>query len=62
MSNDSRQLYQAFIKRGLQKEDAFFAVIDHFNSLHWHDRNGYHQRIKKMEEKLAELDKASHSE
>jgi hypothetical protein len=50
-----------FIKKGMQKEDAFFAVLDHFNDQHWHDRNRYHERIKTLEERVAEL-KASRSE
>ena len=42
MASESRQLYQMFIKKGMQKEDAFFAVFDHFNEQHWFDRNRYH--------------------
>lgn len=44
-----------FIKKGLQKEDAFFAVLDTFNDQHWHDRNRYHERIKTLEAKVADL-------
>jgi hypothetical protein len=62
MANNSRQLYQMFIKKGMQKEDAFFAVIDHFNDQHWHDRDRYHERIKQLESQVAKLDKASHQE
>ncbi len=62
MSNESRQLYQTFLKKGMQKDDAFFAIIDHYNSLHWHDRNAHLERIKTLEAKVAKLDKASHQE
>jgi hypothetical protein len=62
MANDARQLYQTFIKCGMQKEDAFFAVLDHFNKQHWEDRDRYHTRIKELEDKLAGLDKASQPE
>jgi hypothetical protein len=55
MANESRQLYQAFIKKGMPKEDAFFAVLDHFNDQHWEDRNRYHDRIKNLETDNAEL-------
>lgn len=54
MANESRQLYQAFIKKGMPKDEAFFAVIDHFNELHWHDRNRYDERIKQLEARLSE--------
>jgi hypothetical protein len=62
MANQSRQLYQMFIKKGMQKEDAFLAVLDHFNDQHWQDRDQYHARIKELEAKHAKLDKASHQE
>lgn len=52
MANESRQLYHAFIKKGMPKDEAFFAVLDHFNDLHWHDRNRYDERIKKLESRL----------
>lgn len=55
VANSSRQLYQAFIKRGMGKEDAFFAVLDHFNGLHWHDRDRYDERIKALEAENARL-------
>ena len=61
MANDSRHLYQMFIKKGMPKEDAFFAVLDHFNDLHWQDRNRYHERIKVLEADNARL-KADHTE
>ena len=47
--NPSRQLYQSFLKKGLQKEDAFLAVLDLFNAQHWNDRDRYHERIKTLE-------------
>ncbi len=55
MANESRQLYQTFVKKGLSKEDAFFAVIDTFNDQHWHDRNRYHERIKALESEVHRL-------
>lgn len=53
MGNESRRLYLSFVQKGLSKEDAFFAVIDHFNDLHWHDRNRYHERIRRLEGRAA---------
>ena len=61
MRNESRQLYQSFLKKGLQKEDAFLAVLDTFNTQHWYDRDQYHDRIKELEAKVAELEKGSRS-
>jgi hypothetical protein len=55
MANESRQLYQVFIKKGMQKEDAFFAVLDHFNDQHWQDRNRYHERITALETDNSDL-------
>lgn len=52
MANQSRQLYQKLLKQGMQKEDAFFAVLDHFNELHWHDRNRASERLAKVESRL----------
>ena len=52
MSNGARHRYQTFIKRGMPKEDAFFAVLDHFNEQHWLDRDRYHERIKQLEGQL----------
>lgn len=56
MANSSRLLYQSFIKKGISKEDAFFAVLDHFNELHWHDQNAYDVRIKQLETRVLELE------
>ena len=53
MANESRRLYQSFVKRGMAKEDAFFAVLDHFNELHWHDRDRYDGRIRELERESA---------
>lgn len=53
--NSSRTLYQGFVMRGMSKEDAFFAVIDHMNELHWNDRNVYHARIKALESEIHRL-------
>jgi hypothetical protein len=55
VDNQSRQLYQTFIKKGMQKDEAFFAVLDTFNDQHWSDRNRYHERIKKLETEVARL-------
>lgn len=52
MANESRQLYHAFVKKGMPKEDAFFAVIDHFNTQHWHDRDRYDERIRRLESQM----------
>lgn len=51
----SRDLYQTFIKKGMQKEDAFFAVLDTFNSQHWYDRDQYHERVKRLESEIFRL-------
>lgn len=50
-ANSSRELYRSFLKKGMAREDAFFAVLDHFNHLHFYDRNSQHERLKKLEEK-----------
>jgi hypothetical protein len=50
-----------FIKKGMQKEDAFFATLDHFNAQHWSDRNRYHERIKTLEDEVAKLIKAANT-
>ena len=55
MANEARQLYQSFIKKGLQKEDAFLAVLDLFNVQHWYDRDRYHERIKSLESEVHRL-------
>ncbi len=69
MPNESRRLYHAFLLKGMKKEDAFFAVLDHFNEQHWQDRDRYHERIKVLEtdnarlkDDLAKLGTASHQE
>lgn len=56
MANSCKQLHRAFIKRGMTDRDAFYALIDHFNEQHWHDRNAYHKRIKELEAKVAALE------
>lgn len=30
--------------------ETVFAVIDNYNEQHWHDRNRYDERIKKLEQ------------
>jgi hypothetical protein len=55
MANESRILYQGFIKKGMPKEDAFFAVLDHFNEQHWYDRNRYGEEIKRLSEEFMQL-------
>jgi len=52
MLNDSKTLFQSFTTRGMGDRDAIFAVIDHWNKLHWEDRNRYDQRIKELEGRL----------
>ena len=54
--NSSRQIYHRWVKDGMTKEDAFFAVIDHWNSLHFHDRNRYGEEIKKLKEWIARME------
>jgi hypothetical protein len=56
MANESRQLYQKFIRNGMQKEDALFAVIDHHNEQHWYDRNRYGEEIKRLKARIAKLE------
>lgn len=53
----AKPLYQTFLKRGMSKDEAFFAVVDHFNRQHWYDRDLYNERIKSLEDKLARLEK-----
>jgi hypothetical protein len=62
MANNARQLYQVYIKRGMMKEDTFFAIIDHFNELHWHDRNRYGEEIRTLKDRIAALECAKDSE
>lgn len=54
--NKSKQLFQSFVKKGMTDRDAIFAVIDHFNDLHWHDRDRYDERIKALESRVAALE------
>jgi hypothetical protein len=51
MANDSKTLFQSFVKKGMTDREAFFAVIDHFNQQHFYDRNSQHERLTKLEEK-----------
>lgn len=51
MANSSRELYRAFLKKGIPKEDAFFAVLDHYFDLWLADRDRYDERLKRLEEK-----------
>jgi len=62
MANDSRTLYQGFINRGVSKENSFFAVMDHQNELHYHDRNRYGEEIKQLKERVATLEAKGHDE
>jgi hypothetical protein len=51
MANDSKTLFQSFVRKGLSDRDALFAVIDHFSQLHCFDRDRYDERVRKLEEK-----------
>lgn len=62
MQNSSKTLFQAFVKKGMTDRDAIFAVIDHWNTLHWDDRNRLTEENKRLKDRLARLDKASHAE
>jgi hypothetical protein len=62
MSNESRRLYQAFTLKGMSKEDAFFAVLDHFRDLHCFDRDRYAEETKQLKARIAKLEKASEPE
>jgi hypothetical protein len=55
MPNSSKLLFQTFVKKGMTDRDAIFAVIDHFNDQHWHDRDAYHKRITELEAEVAKL-------
>lgn len=57
MRNSSRQLYQKFLGQGMSKDAAFFAVLDHFNELHWHDRDRVTEENKRLKERLDRLEK-----
>ena len=43
-------------RRVCSKEDAFFSTLDHYFGLWLHDRDAYHERIKKLESKIARLE------
>ena len=62
MANSSADLYAMMLKKGMSKEQAFFAVLDHFHELHCFDRNRYDERIRKLEATVARLDKEGHAE
>lgn len=51
----SFNLYQSFLRKGLSKEQAFFALIDHHNHLHWSDRDRYGELVKKQADEINEL-------
>ncbi len=49
MSNEARVLAKQFqSKEGMTAGDAICAVVDHFNLLHWQDRNRYGEEIKAL--------------
>jgi hypothetical protein len=54
--NDARTLYQGFIMRGVNKENAFFAIIDHFVEMNLHDRNRLNEEIKRLKSRIAKLE------
>jgi hypothetical protein len=69
MANDTLTLLQTAVrKRGGQissitpvAED-LCRILDHWNSLHWEDRNRLTNETNKLKAQLARLDKASHQE
>ena len=50
MANSSRELFHAFVKKGLTDREALFAILDHFAQLHCFDRDRYDERLKKLEQ------------
>lgn len=65
MANSSRELFHAFVKKGLTDREALFAILDHYAQLHCFDRDRYDERVKTLEadnaglkERLSALEKA----
>lgn len=56
MANSSRSLFESFRAKGKAEREAFFAVIDHYNEQHWHDRNRYGEEIRKLKARIDELE------
>ena len=63
MPNDSRILFQTFVKKSLTDRDALFAVLDHFRDLHCFDRDHYAKvteamlaENQEMKERIAKLE------
>lgn len=48
--NKSIELYRMNLKKGMPKEEAFFATLDHYFGLWLHDRNRYDERLRRLEE------------
>ncbi|QEL14762.1 hypothetical protein [Limnoglobus roseus] len=59
MTNSSRVLYQAFLKKGLSKEDAFFAVIDHYFGLCGNVDEINRKETQKLDVRVNALEKGS---
>lgn len=57
MANDAKTLFQSFVKKGLSDRDALYAILDHHAQLHCFDRDRYDERVKKLEEQNAELER-----
>ena len=61
MANSSLELLKVALKRrGLTGPinpvaEEMCKIIDHFNEQHWHDRDRYDERIKKLEGEIARL-------
>ena len=68
MANSCLELLKnALLRRGASTQispqaEELSKMLDHFNQLHWHDRDLYHERIKKLEATIARLDKLGHPE
>lgn len=54
MSN-AKLHFEVCKRKGMPDREAFFAVIDHFNSQHWHDRNRYGEEIKQLKAEIERL-------
>lgn len=55
MSN-ARSAFEMFKSKGMNDREAMFAMIDHFNEQHWHDRNRYVDEIKNLKSRIEQLE------
>ncbi len=68
MNGSFELLKSRLVKQGINPAHASPAakimceILDEKEQLWFHDRNSYNERIKKLEAKVATLDKASHGE